>query len=187
MNIDKEIEIFRSEIAEVVQKIFEEQGAVDPVLFALVFKENQFSVAILGGLEKFFISPEGKEAAAIMMRKFNDEARPLAIAFASEGWMSVLPKDEDIVDEDGFFKKDVTRPSKDPQRKEVVNISFETYNKSAFSCWEIDRAEKDPRLVETTFNMPWGGKNESVKGIFMDLLRENHDHVSKLLKDINLN
>jgi hypothetical protein len=169
--------------------MFKEQGVIEPVLFALVFKENRFNIAVLGGLEKFFISPDGKEAAAIIMRKFNDETKPLAIAFASEGWMSSYAKDDSPVDEQGFFKEDVVKPSKDPKRKEVVNISFETYNKSAFSCWEIDRAEKDPRLVETTFNMPWGGKNESVKGIFMDLLRENHDHVSKLLalKDINLN
>ena len=53
--------------------MFEETGSVDPVLFALVFKDNKFGIAILGGLEQFFISEKGKEAAAELMKKFNEE------------------------------------------------------------------------------------------------------------------
>jgi hypothetical protein len=187
MNIDNQIQNFRSEISHMVQRMFKEQGVIEPVLFALVFKENRFNIAVLGGLEKFFISPDGKEAAAIIMRKFNDETKPLAIAFASEGWMSSYAKDDSPVDEQGFFKEDVVKPSKDPKRKEVVNISFETYNKSAFNCWEISRKDNIATLVETTYNMEWGAKNENLTGVFMDLLRENHDHIANLLKEINLN
>ena len=68
-----------------VVSLFEETGSVDPVLFALVFKDNKFGVAVLGGLEQFFISDKGKEAVAVLMRKFNEETKALATAFASEG------------------------------------------------------------------------------------------------------
>lgn len=187
INYEKEIETFRLETSRVVKAMFEETGSVDPVLFALVFKDNKFGIAILGGLEQFFISEKGKEAAAELMKKFNEETKALATAFASEGWMSIFEKGDYPIDNDGFYKNPEMRPSLDPQRKEVVNIAFETHDKKAFECWEVVRNEDDATLIDTTYSLGWEPKTDDTRGTFMDLLKENYDHISKLMKDISLN
>lgn len=187
LSIEKHCENFKSEISEIVQRMFTEHGELQPTLFALVYKNNSFGIAILGGLEKFFISDDGKEAAAAMMRKFNQEAKPIATAFVSEGWMSTFDKDAEIHDEDGNYKEGVVRPSKDPKRKEVITINFETYNKKAFTCWEIERKEEEASLVETTHGLSWEVKASNFSGRFSGLLEENYSYVVELLKEINLN
>ena len=187
INYEKEIESFRLETSRVVKAMFEETGSVDPVLFALVFKDNKFGVAVLGGLEQFFISDKGKEAVAVLMRKFNEETKALATAFASEGWMSVFEKGDYPVDEEGYYTNPNMRPSLDPKRKEVLNISFETHDKKAFECWEVVRKDDEASLEETTYSLGWEPKTDDTRGTFMDLLKENYDHISKLMKGINLN
>lgn len=186
ISIDKHCENFKSEISDIVQRMFADQGELQPTLFALVYKNGSFGIAILGGLEQFFISDDGKEAAAMMMRKFNQEAKPVATAFVSEGWMSTFGKDAEILDEDGNYKEGVVRPSKDPKRKEVISINFETYNKKAFVCWEIER-EGEASLIETDYSLGWEAKASNFNGRFSSLLEENYSYVAELLKEINLN
>jgi hypothetical protein len=187
LTLENHCDNFKSEISEIAQKMFNEQGELQPVLFALVYKKGKFGIAILGGLEKFFSSDDDKETAAIMMKKFNQEAKPIATAFASEGWMSTFNKDTEIHDEDGNYKEGIVRPSKDPKRKEVITINFETYNKKAFSCWEIERKGEEATLVETTFGLDWEDKDSKFSGRFSGLLEENYSYVAELMKEINFN
>jgi hypothetical protein len=162
LTLENHCDNFKSEISEIAQKMFNEQGELQPVLFALVYKKGQFGIAILGGLEKFFISDDGKETAAIMMKKFNQEAKPIATAFVSEGWMSTFNKDTEIHDEDGNYKE-------------------------AFSCWEIERKGEEVTLTETTFGLDWEDKDSNFSGRFSGLLEENYSYVAELMKEINFN
>jgi hypothetical protein len=182
---EKEIESFRKEISENVKNMFNETGSVEPILFALTYNQGKFKIGVLMGLERFFISDEGKEAAVLIMRKFNEETKPLAIALATEGWMSIYEKDDNPLDKDGFYAKGKVRPSQDPKRKEVVNISFETYNQKAFECWEIVREENVQ--LSSMVSQGWELKENEFSGTFMSLLKENYDYISKLVENISLN
>ena len=187
LTLEKQCNNFKSEISEIAQKMFNEQGELQPALFALVYKNGSFGIAILGGLEQFFGSDDDKEVAAMMMKRFNQEAKPIATAFVSEGWMSIFEKDAEIHDESGNYKEGIIRPSKDPNRKEVITINFETYNKKAFSCWEILREGEEATLKETTFGIDWEIKDSNFGGRFSGLLEENYSYVAQMLKEINLN
>lgn len=187
ISIEKHCEHFKSDIAKIAKGMFEEQGELRPTLFALVYKNNEFGIAVLGGLEQFFSSDKDKEVAALMMKKFNQQAKPIATAFVSEGWMTSFDKDEKIHDEDGNYVEGIVRPSKDPRRKEVITINFETYNKKAFTCWEIKRNGEEASLVETTYGTEWEAKDSTFAGRFAGLLEENYSYVADLVKEINLN
>jgi len=173
----EELEKFENRVISSVKAMFEEEEEVSPVVFALVRQGKNFSLAVLGGLEQFFISEKGKDMAAEAIKRFSKEMKPLAIAFASEGWMSEIPKGEQLKG----------KPSEDPQRKEILHITFESYNQAAFRCWKIERDEKISLKVED-ISHTWKEKDPQVlQGRFMNLLEESYSEFARDFRNIHLN
>ena len=178
----EELKKFEKQVIESVESIFNEDGEVYPVVFALLRIDKKFGVAILGGLGELFSSEEGKDKAAEIVKSFGETAKPLAIAFASESWMTELPKGEKLT----------TMPSEDPRRVEIIHISFESYNQTGFHCWEILRegnwlvSEASLRKRED-ISTTWKKKDGKMAGRFMNLLEENYTDFSDEMRTFNLN
>jgi len=178
----EELKKFEKQVIKSIESTFEADGEVQPVVFALLRIDKKFGVGILGGLGELFCSEEGKEQAAEIIKNFGETAKPLAIAFASESWMTELPKGEKLT----------TMPSKDPRRVEIVHISFESFNQTGFHCWEILRegnwmvkevSLKKREDISTTWKM----KDGKMVGRFMNLLEENYTDFSDEMRTFNLN
>jgi hypothetical protein len=178
----EELRKFEKHVVKSVESIFEADGEVYPVVFALLRVDKKFSIGILGGLGELFCSEEGKEKAAEIIKNFGETSKPLAIAFASESWMTELTKGEKLT----------TMPSKDPRRVEIVHISFESFNQTGFHCWEILRegsllvkevSLKKREDISTTWKM----KDGKMVGRFMNLLEENYTDFSDEMRTFNLN
>lgn len=173
----QELEKFENNVISTVKTMFEEDEEVAPVVFALVRKGKDFGFTVLGGLEQLFISESGKDMAAEIIKRFSKEMKPLAIAFASEAWMSEIPKGEELKG----------KPSEDPQRKEILHIAFESYDQTAFKCWEIERKE-EVSLKPKDISHTWKEKNpQSLQGRFMNLLEENYSEFAKDFRNVYLN
>jgi hypothetical protein len=182
---EKELVKFKSEICRITENVFNDRQEFPPTLFALIFKDDKFMVTVLDDLAKFFVTEAGKDLASEMIAKFNKEVKPLATAFITEGWMSVYDKSEsdNIIDEDGNYKKNIVRPSDDPKRKEVLNISFESYNKTAFQMWEIKRDSNNTPTLVLSNTLDWESKEKgNVRGRFSEMLSENYSEFAQQLK-----
>lgn len=182
---EKELSKFKSEICKISEETFNTAHEFPPTLFALIYKDGNFMITVLDNLARFFISESGKDLVSELMSKFNKEVKPIATAFVSEGWMSVYKKtkSDEIIDEAGNYMPGVVRPSQDPKRKEVLNISFESYNKTAFQMWEIIRDDKDTPSLISANTLEWEDKEKgNVKGRFSEMLSENYSEFSQQLK-----
>lgn len=174
----KELVKFERDVVESVEAMFSEDKEIYPVVFALIQTDKKFGTAILGGLGELFCTEGGKDLAAEAIKSFGEKIKPLAIAFASESWMTELQKGE----------KMTTMPSEDPRRVEIIHISFESFNQHSFHCWEILRNDDETSLKKREgISFGWKMKDGKISGRFMNLLEENYTDFTKETRTINLN
>ena len=118
---------FAIDIVRFTTGMFETDKRLDPIVMALTIKEGKLSIAVLAGLGQFFTNDHGKEVAARIIKEAAKEIKPVAIAFATEAWISEKSVEEidKILDKDGSYKEGIVRPSEDPKRREVLMIHLE--------------------------------------------------------------
>jgi len=170
---------FSDDISRIAKETFETYQEAAPTVLSLFYdkKAGDFSIASLGGLEEYFVSSEAKEDAAKIIQRFNQNVKPIATAFISESWMSVLSLEEEPT----------VSPSKDPNRKEILMIIFETFDTECVKMWEIVRNNGEVSLEDLDINSKGWVPKGATKGIFSDMLKENYDETAKKLAELNLN
>lgn len=184
---NKEIENFKEQVVMMVKDMVNEFGGVDPMMMALVIKDNKVSIAVLGGLTQLFSGDdEMKLKAAELMREFNKELKPMAIAFASEAYIATAPIGKTVIDDDGVYLDDSFRPSVNPDSKECLMISFETFKHEGVMYWEMIKMGDvtDLKLIEDLNLQPKADKNAS--GVLTNLLEENYSELAELIKNNNI-
>lgn len=176
---------FKEMIIDSTQEMFKEHGGIDPTVFGLVIKDGTLHIGILGGLGEMFVSDEGKDVAAQIIKKMSKELKPIALAFISEAWASENPGTnyDAVVDKDGNYREGVVRPIDDPNRKEILFINFETHDKEAFIQWDmVPKGEE--KVLELKISSDWDKKREvHLRGRFSGLLEENYSELAKMLGD----
>ena len=190
---EEELVLFKKNVQLMVQDMFNQAGEVEPMLFALIIPEdqNKLTIAVLRGIEPLFMNAEGKQAAAAIMRKFNQEMKPVATAFVCEGWAKMVDKDAvtPYVNSEGQLVDPLMeRPAEAKDKKEVLMFMFETFDREASVHYEIKRNEADPADVklEKIMDREWASKKEGfVGGIMADLLTDNYDHFAQQMQRIN--
>jgi len=184
---NKEIENFKEQVVMMVKDMVNEFGGVDPIMMALVIKDNKVSIAVLGGLTQLFSGDdEMKLKAAELMREFNKELKPMAIAFASEAYIATAPIGKNVIDDDGVYLDDSFRPSVNPDSKECLMISFETFKDEGVMYWEMIKMGDvtDLKLIEDLNLQPKADKNAS--GVLTNVLEENYSELAELIKNNNI-
>lgn len=180
---EEHLKDFKKNITKGVIDRFNDEGGLNPVVFALILHEGKPALAILEGLAELFISDEGKEQAAQIIKETATTIKPLAVCFVSEGWAAEKPLSEydSVIDKDGNYREGVVRPIDDPNRKEVLLLMFETHNKESFVQLNIIRDGENVSLQEDT-DVDWVLKKEKRKGRFANLLDENYAELVQKIK-----
>jgi hypothetical protein len=110
---------------EEVKDILLEQGILPPTAF-FVCEDSIYIATVMMGDEK------EKDMAASIIRAVANKVQAQGVAFASEAWMATPEKGDDI-----------TMPSMDPNRREIVLIS---------ASWFAEGEDKEPeRAMEMLF------------------------------------
>jgi hypothetical protein len=188
---NEELINFKNNVQEMVKEIFNETKQIEPLAFALIIKENELKISVLSGLGKFFYNPDGKVMAAEVMRKFNKETKPIAIAFVCEAWAKILDIDDakPYVNADGILVNPLDeRPSLAKDKKEIIMFTFETFDKEASVHYEINRNAYDENDVKIKkfLDLDWLPKKENhVNGLMTDLLEENYSEFAQMIKKLN--
>jgi len=184
----EELNRFKNGIIEMTKVAFHENGGVNPVMYALVIKEDKLIISVLQGLWELFNTQSEKHKAVEIMKQFNAEMKPISIAFVSEGWAKVLSEDEmsKMFDEYGNYLDPSMRPSASEDKIEVIMVHFETHDQSAVNYIKINR-DVYPVALEDFESRDWTAKEESVvDGLFSDLLQENYSEMTQWLeKELN--
>jgi hypothetical protein len=175
---------FKEDTVELATKLFREQGnkLSEPLVFALVIKNKEVTMGMLVGLGKLFKSELGKEAAVDIIRELGKEIKPIGLAFCSEGYASVQKRPDNMSEED-FINSNHIRPSMDPNKKEVLFFTFETFDKEAGEYLEIVR-DGDNVNLEHMHTIQWTPKDKiSVGGRFTHLLQDNYSEFALTIKE----
>jgi hypothetical protein len=177
------LKTFREHTVELTTKIFEDKGELtEPLVFALIIKDKKVTMGMLAGLGKLFGSELGKEAAVEVIRKLSEEVKPIALAFCCEGYASVQRRKDGETTED-FLKSGWIKPSQDPDKKEVLFFTFETFDKAAGTYLEIVRSKGNIDL-KPMHDIDWEDKNQStVGGKFTNLLQDNYSEFAMTIKE----
>lgn len=176
---------FANDTVQLVTNIFKDEKRLDPVVIGMVIKDGKPGIAILEGLAPFFRNDQSKELAARIIKEAAKEIKPVAIMFATEAWLSVKKiKDLDnIVDKDGNYKEGVTRPADDPDRKEVIMIYMETFDKEGFYYFDIIRNGEEVSLKKRDCSEGWVPKGTHIlKSRFGDLLKDNYNEMAESIR-----
>jgi hypothetical protein len=179
----KHLTDFATEIKGVVTRMFENQSSISPIAFALVFKEDRAVIAVLDGLGEVFRMPNGKDMVAHIIKESSKELKPVALAFASEAWVSRRDGIDAslIVDEKGNFKPGMT-PEEDPNRKEVVMLQIETFDKESLTYWPVVEKDSTRILEKANLSDDWRPKSNKSQGRFTNFLEENYSEMAETLR-----
>jgi hypothetical protein len=181
---NEEVINFKNQVVMMVKQINEEFGGVEPLMIALVIKEGRTTIAVLDGLAQLFAGDEElKEEAAKLMRAFNAEMKPIAIAFASEAYVATAPIGKTVIDDDGVYLDDSFRPSVNPDSKECIVITFETAKEEGIMYWEMIKMGDTTELVLMNDLELLPKDPERTSGILSGLLEENYGELAQLAKD----
>ena len=180
----EELDRFKRGIIEMTKTAFHENGGVNPVMYALVIKEDKLIISVLQGLWELFNTQPEKHKAVEIMKQFNAELKPIAIAFVSEGWAKVVGEEEmkNMFDKDGNYLDPNMRPSLSEEKIEVIMLHFETHDQSAVEYVKINR-DVYPVALEDFEGYDWKSKDEElIDGLFTDLLQENYSEMNQWLE-----
>lgn len=180
----EELDRFKNGIIEMTKTAFHENGGVNPVMYALVIKEDKLIISVLQGLWELFNTQSEKHKAVEIMKQFNAEMKPIAIAFVSEGWAKIVGEEEmkNMFDEYGNYIDPGMRPSLSEEKIEVIMLHFETHDQSAVEYVKINR-DVYPVKLEDFEGYDWKSKDEElIDGLFTDLLQENYSEMNQWLE-----
>ena len=180
----EELDRFKRGIIEMTKTAFHENGGVNPVMYALVIKEDKLIISVLQGLWELFNTQPEKHKAVEIMKQFNAELKPIAIAFVSEGWAKIVGEEEmkNMFDEYGNYLDPSMRPSLSEEKIEVIMLHFETHDQSAVEYVKINR-DVYPVKLEDFEGYDWKSKDEElIDGLFTDLLQENYSEMNQWLE-----
>ena len=124
---NEKINHFKEMIIDMIDHTFKNEGYIAPVVFALIEKEGETGIAILGDLNEFMKNDSSKDNITKMIKQLNKELKPIATALVTEAWMSVYSGKKSPLDKDGNYKEGIVKPSEDPNKIEIVMITFETF------------------------------------------------------------
>lgn len=113
-------------VLEKAEEIFAKDGYLEPVVFALDQGGRIISMAIpdLSSLEE-------KKAASDMLKEWLRDQEAAAYIFVCEGWASTDLR---------------VKPSKSPDRKEIVSVALTTRERSVMTVYDVVRGEGKPSL-----------------------------------------
>lgn len=180
----EELDRFKRGIIEMTKTAFDENGGVNPVMYALVIKEDNLIISVLQGLWELFNTQPEKHKAVEIMKQFNAELKPIAIAFVSEGWAKIVGEEEmkNMFDKYGNYLDPGMRPSLSEEKIEVIMLHFETHDRSAVEYVKINR-DVYPVKLEDFEGYDWKSKDEElIDGLFTDLLQENYSEMNQWLE-----
>ena len=184
----EELDRFKHGIIEMSKRAFHDNGGLNPVMYALVIKEDKLIVSVLQGLYELFHTASEKKKAVEIMKKFNEEMKPIAIAFVSEGWASIVSEEDmkNMFDQYGNYIDPSMRPSNDADKVEVIMVHFETHDQSAVNYLKINR-DVYPVALEDFESQDWMPKEDAmIDGLFTDLLQQNYSEINQWLeKELN--
>ena len=179
---------FKDQIHHMVKEMFESNGGINPVVFALCKPEKegeQLVVTVLEGMAPLFNSDINKEIAAGLIRKTMTKLKPLAIAFVTEAWVIVANKDELSNEEFEKMKSGGIKPSEHPDRKEVLFITTETHNRENIMSWDITEENDKRVLSKEPFSSEMGNWSEKkMTGKLTNFLKESY---VDLVNNVELN
>lgn len=188
---EEELVKFKEQVQDMIKHTFDTDKQIEPVLFALIIKENELSIALLAGIGKFFVNDDLKLKAAEVMRNFNKEFKPIATAFVCEGRATVLEENKatPYVNSEGELKDPMTEAMKDEDnKKDVLMFMFETHDKESSIGYEVKRNPADPIdiTLEKMIDIEWELKKEElVGGVMSNLLKENYDEFAEMNNQLN--
>jgi hypothetical protein len=199
LTIQEEFKIAVDDFTEVItdmvlSKFKDDAGAISPTAYAMVIKKGKSQIAILMGLEKIFTDDEGKETSVEIIKSFNEQIKPVVIAFSTEVWYKRYSIEESkaTMNPDGTYKDYNKRPSQMDDKQEGLMIKFETHDKCAMFLYDIIRKGDSVKTrLNKDISHSWTKKEEShTAGKFDALLQKNYssfaEQVQKDLKQ-NLN
>lgn len=176
---------FKERVTFMVSDMFKEHERFEPTVFFLAVKEGKLALGIMPDIGKLFINDTGKSLAVEIIKRVNQELKPIALAFAAEGW-SVQKQSESVKNAEELSKEyEGERPSKHPDRREILFINFETFDKECNAGWDIVRTiipagELIPNKLMST---EWAIKGDRFAGKFSNLLTDNYDELKNLADD----
>lgn len=172
---------FKERVTNMVSEIFKEEEHFEPTVFFLAVRDGKLGMGIMADIGKLFVNDMGKTIAAEIIKKVNEQMKPIALAFASEGWAIVKPGNEKDL------KKVLKgpRPSESPDRKEILFINFETFDKECNVGWQIvrDIIPGGELVPSKEMNTEWAKKSDRFAGKFANLLTDNYSELNKLAND----
>tara|TARA_B110000503_G_C7132385_1_gene407352 strand:- start:1007 stop:1612 length:606 start_codon:yes stop_codon:yes gene_type:complete len=181
---EEELERFKYGIIEMVKETFHDNGGINPIMYALVIKDDKLIVSVLQNLHTLFNTDSEKQKAVEIIKEFNAEMKPIAIAFVSEGWAKILSDSEmnNIFDESGNYIDPSMRPGLSEDKIEVIMIHFETYDQCAINYIKVNR-DVYPVELEDFESQDWTAKEDAmIDGMFTDLLQENYSEMNQWLE-----
>lgn len=169
----KELANFREIIIDMITDTFKQDGEIHPALFALSIKETQFELAVLSGLGELFADPVTKPHAREAMQRFAKERKPVAIAFVSEATARKFNAET-------YDPKNIPD---DVEAKDIIMITFETYDLQSVITWDIDKSNPDRMTMLLDVDQDWSEKVEG-DGIFNDILQEDYSEIAEEIRKL---
>ena len=182
------IENFKKESVGLVQHLFETTKELQPMVAALMLVDNKPTHCILVGLERFFKDDASKELLKPALEEICKTHTIIALCIACEGWaLKVSTDDPNVINEDGTYKEGFVRPTDSPNRVEVLNLIYETFDQYSNVMWEIER--KDAAELVNKTDIEWSTKDHSkTVGKFSNLLHDGYkDFLESLGNELNKN
>lgn len=152
------IEMWYTHILKCVKEHFEAHGEMPPIIHALGTDGENIVIPI------FSMGPDSeRDFIATAFKMFAQKKDLIATVFCSEMWITQRAIEKDKPVTYGTYG----RPSEQPDRMEVLGVSFETKSSIKQKFFEIKRDQPKPYLIPFLE----GVEPEEIKGRFTNFLR----------------
>ena len=134
------IEGFKSTIIKAVEKEFKKKGEVKPRGYLLTKNKEVAAINMSSSNhhEREFISQ-------IIIPSLIIEHNGIMLGIVAEAWNTVINDDDN--EKNKLYSEGIITASNDPERKEIVIISFESSDAFEVNTWDIKRYKKKPFLA----------------------------------------
>lgn len=168
-----ELTNFKETIIDLVSQAFKQDGNVHPALFALSVKDENFELAVLANVGELLANSDTKEMAKEAMQNFAKERKPIVIAFAFEAKARKFDAEE----------YDPNNIPDDVEPKDVIVITFETYDLQSVVTWNIDSSNPDRVTMLLDVDQDWTEKTKG-EGMFNDILQEDYSEIAEEIRKL---
>ena len=171
----EELSNFKETVTGIVLSEFKKNEEIATIMFGLIIKEDKLVVVMLAGLDQVMQEENPDiEKLVDVIKKFNKELRPVAIAMVTECWVKVYTKEGEILS--------------DHDKMHCLMLSFETHSQDACDMYEILNVSDNLKLKKMNdASSDWNMKNEETfHGPLCNLLEDNYNEFAEMLKkDLN--